>query len=138
MLSLSVRVIPRDIQSRMHECSSRIWKLHYLVVRLTVLPARLGPSATPRCIVCMFGVWLCFFLHCPLMLYIFFKYCHIGGCSVIVCPHIPSHACLVILHLGGCCCCFSSVKDQKVAAIECFKNVVTFFYPHILCSSGIV
>jgi hypothetical protein len=36
---------------------------------------------------------------------------------------------LVILHLVGFCC-FSSVKDQKVAAIECLKNVVPFFYPH--------
>jgi hypothetical protein len=34
--------------------------------------------------------------------------------SDIACPHIPSHTCLVILHLVGYCC-FSGVKDQKAA-----------------------
>ena len=137
-MCLSVLIITKDIQSRMDERSSRIWKLHYLVVRLTKLPAGLEPSATSMCIIYIFGIWLCFFLHWPLMLYFqILSYWRL--CGVFVCPHIPIQAWLIILHLVGCCC-FSSVNDQKVSAIECLKKCCSLLlrsYPYssrIVCS----
>jgi hypothetical protein len=79
---LSVRIIPRDIQSRMDERGFRIWKLYYLVVRLTKLPAQLEPFATSMGIICMFGVWLCF--SCIVHWCYIFRYCRIGGCVVLL------------------------------------------------------
>ena len=132
---MSVRIIPRDIQSRMDERSSRIWKLHHLVLRLTKLPARLEPSATSMCIICMFGVWLCF--SCIVHWCYIFRYCRIGGCVVLLFLLIfPAIYLFGHSHLVGRCCCFSSVKDQKVVAIECFKRCCPLLLPHIPCSSG--
>ena len=109
---LSLSFLERDIQIRMGmNAVLGSGKLHHLVVRLTKYPLD-SNLLQHRCVSFVCQGYGYVFLHCPLMAYFQILSYWRRLCSVIVCPHIPSNAWLVILHLVGCCR-FSSVKNQK-------------------------